>query len=607
MKAKLLTLCLLALVACGKDEPQDTTPKTIDDGPEVEITTYHFIPDKATDQVYPRMGFETENWFVLEMAYPEFATQKVDIFNFMDIKNRRRFMVTMSDDGIAMAEYNPVEGRIGNDVLTVNLTGNTLKVAGFRHSEWQEDTTVIGIAERTVSLQSKALTKAEIETTIRKTFYDLFSQIGDDISFMSNFLFDGSAKTYCEAWKNIIVPIAQYNLYEDDPAMLEEMLKHKEQDKWGNYIMNKIWGDDLYAAISTFGDAWRKGGELADAMYSNEESAKCLNLQPGASSQLQPYVKKAKTTVREYKVELKQVSKDASSAVFRVETTQLVSDASRLNHGYIYYGQTGVSLRQGPYFTSFPAEVTISGLQPGKDYTVVAYVYTEDGMVYTDGTEIHTPTDLALSPESLTIPADGGENAFGVIVPDTDWTWKITSQPGWCTVTGIGKQSFFFKAGATNTEREGTFVIEATNGRETRQVEGFVRQTGSQWDGTAWEGNVTTVVNATGPDAERVQYGLGLDYVQVQIFNAMAGEFRSNFSWNSMRSSGKVLTFTHSESRSVSTEDGVSATLRETASMTMVRVDDKTASITVSGTIVVSGGASANVTITGSGTAHRVM
>lgn len=603
MKAKVFLLSLLVLAACGKDQPKNDEPKIIDDeGPEVGIITHYYIPSNAGNEIYPRIGFELEDWMVAELSYPGFAESKVDIFNF--VKNRNEsYMLTLSEDGLAIAGYNAMTGTLANEVLTASVKNGTLRVAQVNW--YEDDVAVTNISETTVETKAYYKTKAGEESALRKTFFDMFSQIGNDVSFMSPFFQPfANAGTLCSIWKEVIVPIAHYKLYEDDPDMLEEMLIHKEMDKLGRFTVSKVVGKDFQSTMSFFDDVLRKAGEYVPYDNDHATGKESLGHQPSIASKMNQFIRTAKSAEREYRVDLSLLSKTPVSATVTIDVTKLTEDASEISYVRLLAGETGKYISQRDIIYNLPAQRDINSLEPGKYYTVIAELETYSGAKYTDGIEIFTPTELALSPEVLTVPADGGENAFGVTVPDPDWTWKIVDQPSWCTVTAIGKQSFFFKASPANSEREGAFVVEATNGMETRQAQGLVRQTGSKWDGTAWSANIAISVSATGPDADKVQYGHGLDHVEFMVTDALHGGFQGG-PWSSMRASGNVLTFSYS-STETATEEGMMVTRSENVTMTVIWVDGKTARVSVSGKTVFSGGASAVVTITGSATATRI-
>ena len=102
-----------------------------------------------------------------------------------------------------------------------------------------------------------------------------------------------------DIWKEVIVPIAHYKLYEDDPDMLEEMLIHKEMDKLGRFTVRKVVGKDFQSTMSFFDDVLRKAGEYVPYDNDHATGKESLGHQPSIASKMNQFIKTAKSAERD--------------------------------------------------------------------------------------------------------------------------------------------------------------------------------------------------------------------------------------------------------------------------------------------------------------------
>lgn len=252
---------------------------------------------------------------------------------------------------------------------------------------------------------------------------------------------------------------------------------------------------------------------------------------------------------------------------------------------------------------------------------------------YTEGVEVQTCYALVkcppgyedrIPPARLTIKQTGvmfelssshldftqfeGNGAVNVYFNNRITSWSVTAYPPWCTAKPLPNGPLS-KALVVSVEEdqtllwneEGTVTVTAQIKNSTPITKYlYVKRIPILWDKTAWSFKPDLAVNASG-DAF---YSGGLDDITISINDAKAGSFSSNFGWDSMSidQSGK-LTFKYKGTSTKTWEDAKgkkhSATMNESATIEVSRIDENHAHALISGHATVTGDISGEVSVSG--------
>lgn len=611
--AGLLSAAAALTFSCGKDNGP-SGPRTIDDSASDTVWIRRFAPDKPVDTPYARFAFECGDMSGVEIEYPGFSEEKALVFQIANHRDYRSYLVNVSDEGLSMVAYNPENEQIGDKVFSAKVVGDKIRYGQLSKEDyWSDNYKLTDYVEADLSPATRArlaktkATKGATEDMIRKSFYDMFEEISANISKASNFL-GGSAGDLCKMWTDVVIPIAELNLYSDDLDTWRNLKKGEYNEKVKGIVMNYFAPpDDITGSLFTYAKVLKNVRAITESSvpYVND-AVECIRRSLAQNDRMKAFAGQVGDFEPEWQVGLYVTSREDFSVSVRAEVKALTEEPSPLYFGEFYWGEGNNADRYGTSFNEFPAEWTLSNLQPGKDFSIMVIAHTENGYNYPAVVHISTPKLFAAEPSSVKMPVEGGETAVMVTVPTDSWTWKVKEKPSWVTVTGLGKQTLFFKVQTSSEERSGSILLEATNGSDVQECSILVRQSGSGWDGTAWSVTPKLNINKSGKDAERITYGKGLDHIEFAIYNAATGQFRSSFPFGSMRVSGKNLVFTYNETKSESDGEGNTATMVESVSMTVTWVNQNSAAISISARSNVTGAMEGQVTISGSGTATRM-
>lgn len=609
--AGLLSASAAIAFSCGKGGSTPAGPKTIDDSVTDTVWIRRYDVDDASE-TYPRFSFEYGDFSGVEIAYPGFSEEKALVLQIANHKDYRPYLVSVSEEGLSMVAYNPESDQIGADALSAKVVGDKIRFGHVYIDSWSGSSYISEYTEVELTPAAKSAmarikaTKGATEDMIRKSFYDMFEEISANISKASNFL-GGSAGDLCTMWTKVVIPIAELNLYSDDLDTWRNLKKGEYKEKAKDVVMSYFAPPDgLTGALWTYAKVIKNVRAITDGTvpYVNDIAA-CIRRSVAQNDRMKAIARQVGDFEPEWQVNLYLTAREDFSASVRAEAKALADQASPLYFGEFYWGEGNNANRYGTSFNEFPAEWTVSNLSPGKDYSIMVIGHAENGYNYPAVVHISTPNVFSAEPSSVMIPIEGGETAVHITLPTDSWTWSVKEKPSWVTVTGIGRQTLFFKVQTSTEVRSGSIVLEATNGSDVQECIVMVSQEGSGWDGTAWTVDPKLNINKTGKDAESIQYGNGFNHIEFVIYNAATGSFRSNCPWDSMRISGKTLVFTYNSTKSETAPDGSIATIVERGSMSVTWIDSQRASVSVSASSSVSGALQGSLTLSGSGTATR--
>lgn len=611
----LLAACLL--FSCGKNDNSPSGPKTINDGVADTVRIIQVIPDKASDSPYPRIAFDCGDWAGVELEYPGFGQQKTEVFQLANTRTRKIWLVAATGNGFTITEFNGTSENLGwgQAVFSASVDGDVLRCAQLYHYDsngGEASFNTDAVSEIPLSaIGSKAggiMTRGQTEDAIRKSFYELFEEIGSGWDKLGNYL-GGTANEICSMLKDVVVPLAQLNLYADDVNALQRLMKEKQKEvKVEDVIVELIgsdsvsWAWEMYQKMQQCVHVW------ADSWGSVNDYLDRMNRTLAIAPKMKMATETAATAKAEYKINLVVTDKTSDAVSLKAEITPLVSDPAPVLYVEFKALLDCKSEVSGYYDFEAPYEWTVDNIGGGGCYLFSAMASTENGLHYPASVVVQMPHYFEVDPAFLKMGIEGGTAYFSVTVPDeSSWTWKVAEKPSWVTIAGIGKRTLSINVAATSGERNGDMWIETTDGADVKRHLVPIFQSGSGWDGTAWSVSPKLNINMSGRDADKVQYGQGLNYIEFMVTDAASGGFQSNIPWNSMRVSGKSLVFTYRNTQTFQYgEKGGNVTLTENVTMNVTRTDDTHAKVTVRGTGKYTGAAEATCSASGSGVATRM-
>ena len=213
-----------------------------------------------------------------------------------------------------------------------------------------------------------------------------------------------------------------------------------------------------------------------------------------------------------------------------------------------------------------------------------------------------------LSASSLSFNQFASNGAVSVSFNNRISSWEVTSYPEWCNARpypdGPLSKALLVVVDdemslLDNLEGTVTATAYVPNSAPINRYL-YISRIPLVWDKTAWSFEPKLNVKTSG-DAG---YGGGLDKITINISDVANGSFTSNFGWNSMSmdSTGK-LTFQYkgTATRSWTDEEGKkhSATMNESATLHLTRIDETHAHAFVSGQGSCSGDLSGSVSVSG--------
>ena len=581
MKLRVLLIAaagLLLSAGCGNDKNQESqVPWIEDETQEQYLVLGYYLPKNATSEAYPRLTFECEGWRGAEIAYDSFGTDKVDYFYFCNTKTNRRFVVSVTDKSMTIAQgsdYDIFNSQNLNAVVAT-IDGNKLRCAEMHiwgeNSGYEPGGDIVKVTEmpwdKTKTFRD-VMTKGQTEDMVRQTFYDMFEWMGEKISKIGDYV-EGSASELCTLWTEVVIPVAELNLYVDDPDKLKEVLEYKKGEKIKSWVISTIGADELVKAKDQFASIWSQYGGVDSA--TKEQAYNILGQIKGIGSWLNGYVKDLVDLQLKFQIDLQAGNLTETSATI----TGSVNNEENIGYTYLYVREKGGHTIFSDYPQApFPFSCNLTNLRPGATYQVTLNVYdTSYSTPQIATVEFKTPNYFQLDPESVHVGGKGDEYAFFITLPDENWRWEIVSQPAWCYLSGKGNAVFKMKIAATPTARTGEIVVEAKNGSESRTATISIVQDGltnnpqnpstdpnypssgvsGSWNGHTWQ-CVDSNLSLTGSATLGWTEDAILNFWFI-CHNATTGDVESNAPWTTISLVGSNLEFHYT-----GTIEGVSET-----------------------------------------------
>lgn len=516
---------------CSKNEiitPEDINPDN--------IGKMEFIILNSSDyeQPVPRMVFSCGDWSGVEIS--EHPGSDHTTFVFVNNEESYSMLVNVTTSSISFMEYDPLNDIIGNEIYSVTIANNKIRHTLFE-ADWRSGTvkvltTLSEPAETANSLSLSAITRDSFDDSIRKTVFDYFTKIGDRISTMGDAIDVAGGRTgffaskICDFWNLVVIPAAKYKLYSDSPEKIPEIVKEQTESVGQYFTLNILFGDYMYlykaAKLVYRGHTmWHEDGNLDDLVPNSsdedEESyLRSISTIYNRSERMYTYNQEIGVLEDKYTLSVNVSEITESSADIYGMYSQNDGMASFISEMGIKYGRKSGGIDNIITVASLPSHVVLNNLASGTEYWVVAYLKSFGTEYISPKKFFMTKMVFDLYPTSLTYPAQGGSRGVAVTVPEL-WTWKITSVPSWCNITGISNGAFFIDAveNKEKKERSGEIVVTANStDSKTFQKSVKVSQSAatSSWDNTKWSfsGSITTKATAVGATSE---YTTDIDFV----------------------------------------------------------------------------------------------
>lgn len=461
-KILFLISCLLA-IACSSDSDDGPNQEELDSSTHVNIL---LLPKAASyDEPTPRMVAEIDGWNIVELTNPEAM-----ILHFLNQKERNSHVIILTDSTALIttctSSFSP-----NKKAILAALTSYGMKAA-LCNVNWNSGTYSIE-SETTISNTTTRAAGYHDLDFAKESMFKMLDKLGERIESINNwagYLGTGESSAVAEVWTNLVIPVAKYQLYSDDPEKLGIIEGEYIKSNVGSVILNLMPSSvqracyGAHLATNYITDLWpyveSKIPEKEIPDYTNDNSLHywVRNLSDIArwSVPLQETYEKAKP---KYIVSI--------NAPYNItETEATVSGRFELNDG------NEVGILQMGYIVTFPSgyerivdawnlpETTFKDLQPGTRYKVCAFVKTPYERHCSDAKEFITDGLLEISPTELAFESKGGSKGVVVTVGNR-MTWNITDKPDWCSITK-GNGTFFVDVKSTEEARSGVITITAT-------------------------------------------------------------------------------------------------------------------------------------------------
>ena len=578
-------ICILA-ISCGKDGSEGYI-KEIDDSPD-SISVSFLKNASSYEGNVPRFTANlNDEWQFIELQ-PSKDNPKIVTLLCLG-KNGIGYLVSGGEFGMLITEYNPVNNVSSSEAVIVNRLSDT-KLLCSKGQINLNNGSISTEESLTLNVSSVAATKASTdEQAIRQTFYNMFAQIGGRAD-AAGLLFPNPILT---AWSNLIVPIAQYKLYEDDPELQKDLFKDLRNGLFIGLAVDKL-NDVLKGTYGVY-EWFTAGGNNPLEQYI--PSAETVN---GVVERLSTAFQKSVqffsiASTFEYSEPSFKVGLTTKDVYTNSIYCKGICEGNGTGLGYALYEIGGGSTWYDD--TGFKG-MSIESLKSVTSYTVYAKAIAGDGsgkIVSSEGFTF-TTVGFELTVSNWGFTAEGGTCGVGVKYSDADLTsWEIIGKPSWCSIEK-GKHTFFIDVGETSESRSGTIEVLGHSkalGDIVKEI--LVSQSFGDWDGTTWKfsGKYTVTVTASGistvSSSEDDSFGLAIESVSANRFTLTGGW--SGFGGR-IYNDGNYLVW---ESTEIS--QGVSFNQK----MKITRTGARTASAKLTGTMNASqSGVSASIKLSGS-------
>jgi len=475
--------CLFA-IACSSDSDDGPNQEELDSSTPVNIL---LLPKAASyDEPTPRMVAETDGWNIVELTNPE--SPETMILHFFNQKERNSHVMILTDSTALIttctSSFSP-----NKKAILAALTSDGMKAA-LCNVNWNSGTYSIE-SETTISnMTTRAAGYHDLDFA-KESMFKMLDKLGERIDNLNNWAgyLGTESSAVAEVWTYLVIPVAKYQLYSDDPEKLAEIK--------GEYIKSNTESILLNLMPSSVQRAWY-GAHLATNYIADlwpyvESKIPEKDIPDYTNDNNLHYWVRNLSDIARWSVPLQETyEKTKPKYIVRIsdpynitETEATVEGRFELNEG------NAVGIVNMGYIVTFPSgyertvdawdlpETTIKDLQPGTRYKVCAFVKTPFERYCSEAKEFVTDGLLEISPTELAFESKGGSKGVVVTVGNR-MTWDITDKPDWCSITK-GNGTFFVDVRSTEEARSGAITITATlaNGK-TKTGTVSVSQEGEQ-------------------------------------------------------------------------------------------------------------------------------
>lgn len=487
-----LFLASMALVCCSSGSgDNDNSGTNNNDGGTVTDTAQlvlHLLPSSSTyNRVIPRMVASYKGWNVIETSNP--AATGLLTLQFLNGPKNEGYMVTVTDSTVMFTRYNVLSGTMPSTVVVAakGKSGDRLMTCNVDWSaKTVEMTGSMSLDDHSVASPIKRRASTDINDT-RRILYDMFDDIGDKISDMGTVTgyISQSVASICEVWSSVIIPIAQYQLYSDDPEMLAT-ITNKQLVSNGQSLVVSMMPDkaqEIYEHYQQALLAYKYGLSSYTSSYEFNET-QIDNMLSSLSL----------SSLLSQEVQSEAGSEAQEDYTLQVSVSNITKTSATLSGSYTGGGQAAITdmgfryHMAGGLDITLPSSglgaITLNELEEGTAYFVYAYLVA-GGVEYRSAVkDFTTDSDFGVSPSSLIFENAGGTKAVYVASNIHTLSWTITSKPSWCNIERAAN-SFFVDVEQSTEQRSGEILITATmDDGTTLEATVAVAQYGPEGEGT---------------------------------------------------------------------------------------------------------------------------
>lgn len=475
----LILMMVMGLWACNSsDDDVEVQPPTEEEGDEPteeeatepSVVEALFLPrSDSYETAVPRLMVHADGCYFMQQITP--GHPEVETWLMADSASQYTFLVLATDSMALMAACPRYDGAPRNDVLLARRQEDGMYLAAYHLYDWErwDATSLVDVfIEDTVTTRSSY---GDLDFAARETdklIMDMGKEAGK-FSDLAGVLDIKAVQHVTSVFSVVGLTSARYMLWEDDPEMLEEVREQLVKDATQSFLVSlmpstlqRMWhGANLFSLFD--GNWWENVGfQTADADLPAEDPEDGIHQRVRSLSQIASSSGTLFSGFQEMQPKFRLQVKVSDVG----ETQATLSGSCRINEG------SETSVWQMGYILTEPTgervidawdmqPMTLTNLQMGTDYQVVAFVTSAFGKCLSSPVSFTTDGKLEVYPEEVTFKPEGGTRGVAVTV-GPGMKWAVTDMPAWCTLSGQADGSFFVKAGPAEEARSGSIEITAT-------------------------------------------------------------------------------------------------------------------------------------------------
>lgn len=483
LKFLLLILSMVLYACSSSNDDMEFQPPTEDNSESITEDTVNlpviealFLPQSESyETAVPRLIAHVNGCYFMQQTTPEHP--EIETWLMADSASQSTFLVVTTDSMALMASCPRYDGWPSSNVLLARQQKDGMYMVACHVYDWEQwdlETSLEVFIEDTVITRSSY---GDLDFAARKT-NKLIMGMGENVGKfgdLAGVLNIKAVQHVTSVFSVVGLTSARYRLWEDDPEELEEVRNQLVKDATQSFLVSlmpstlqRIWhGANLFSLFD--GDWWKNVGfQTADEDLPAEDPEDGIHQRVRSLSQIASSTGMLFSNFQQMQPKFRLQVKVSNVG----ETQATLSGSYRINEGsetsiwqmgYILTGPTGEQTIES--WEMQPQ--TLTDLQMGTDYQVVAFVTTAFGKSLSKPVNFTTDGKLEVHPEEVTFKGEGGTRGVAVTV-GPGMTWDVTKLPAWCTKTGQADGSFYVKAGPTEEARSGSIEITATmaNGKK---------------------------------------------------------------------------------------------------------------------------------------------